>query len=211
MTRDEAVVEIQEILSFRTDQVAGIERRLQRAQVFAENGPTLPWFLQSERTSVSTIASEERLPIPIDFLKEAELSALWYVPTDTSEGEVELVKDDLDFLRVKFPRTSEDVPTHYALDNLYFRLFPTPDAVYSVKMIYNKKDTVLTSDIENLWLKHAPWVLIGRAGQWLAMALRDKTAREIFISLESEARLVLNIESEDRQHVNRRYQMGGGV
>jgi len=164
MTRDEAVVEIQEILSFRTDQVAGIERRLKRAQTFAENGPQLPWFLKTERSSIATAVDEERIPLPNDFLKEYEESALWYVPTDTDEQEVPLVKDDLDFLRGKFPRTSTGIPTHYAIDSKYFRLFPTPDAAYTVKMVYYKKDTVLDSDIENLWLEHAPWILIGRAG-----------------------------------------------
>jgi len=43
------------------------------------------------------------------------------------------------------------------------------------------------------------------------MALRDKEAQPAFVSMESEARLVLNIEGEERVHTNRRYAMGGAI
>lgn len=216
MTRDEAVTEIKQLASFRqgTTDDAVIRTYLQRVQEFYENGPVLaelPWFLRSDRSDRSTTAGEERVPIPADFLREAEPSALYFVPADTDKPEVELRKDDTDFLRNKYPRAETGEPKEYSLDGKYFRLFPTPDAIYTLRMVYYKQATVLTSNIENDWLKYAPWLLIGRAGRLWSTALRDLTGAKAFGEIEGEALKTLSDESEARKHANRRYQMGGVI
>ncbi len=210
MDRAEAVQMVQDTLGFTTALESDIITRLQQAQVQLEKGTTLPWFLKTEVSSISTFTDEERVKLPSDFLRQWEEDPLWYFDGDAEEDEDKwkaLVKDDLEFLRNSFP--SSGPPEAYALDDSYFRIFPTPDEAYTLKMIYYKKDEVLSSNIENLWLEHFPWLLIGKAGASLAAGLRDKEAVSVFAAFETinDAAMVKNTEA--RKHVSRRYVMGG--
>lgn len=210
MFRDVARARIQQTLGFRSDKETEIIAALQDAQVMLERGATLPWFLQSEVASISTEDGEERVPIPTDFLREWEDDPLWYFIAGTSGDDdtwTELAKDDLAFLRAKYP--GEGAPVAYALDVKYFRIFPTPDAVYTLKTIYYKKDAVLTTNIENQWLANFPYLVIGEAGQLLAAGLRDADALAIFRQWTSEGRARMLVENEARIHASHGYVMGG--
>lgn len=210
MTRDEAVVQVQVPLGFRSDKTSDIIVQLQRAQETLERGTLLPWFLNSERAFIDSTAGEERIPVPDDFLRELEESSLWYVPDDADADEVSLKKDDEDYLRELYGRNAPGLPVAYAIDALYFRLFPTPDAVYRFKLLWKQEDAVLTSDVENKWLKHAPNLLIGMAGKVMAVGLRDAAALNTFTTMETQALGELNRMHVAREVTNRRYQMGEG-
>lgn len=222
MTRDEAVVEIQNILGFTTILQEPIQRELRHAQDRLENGPIRPWFLKEDRTYTFTIPGEPRVRLPvgaIEFLEEDEDSALWYAPT-SGAPDVEIYKEDLDFLTKNqrlWSGTSDDevveqgIPRFYALSGFYFRLFPTPDAAYRIRMVYFKKDAPLTSNVENKWLKYAPWFVIGEAGSVLAVSARDKVAQAEFARLRQTGAVTLNTQTEARQHANRNYVMGDGA
>ena len=211
MTRDEAVEHIKRLCGYRTTGDTDIIAFLQQAQGLMETAPELPEFLRSERSYITTQAGEERIPVPNDFLRETEESALWYVPESSAAEEKELIKDDIDFLRVKYPRTQKGVPLQYALDNDYFRLFPTPDKAYLMYMTYYQRAALLTSNIENRWLKRAPWLLIGRAGSLYAGSIRDATAETKFNQVEQDAQVRMDIANEASEHANRRYVMGGEI
>lgn len=219
MTRDEAVLEIQNLLGFTTILQEPIERELKFAQTRLENGPIRPWFLKEDRAFTFTTLGEQRILLPADFLEEDEDSALWYAP-DNGAPDQEIVKTDLDFLiknQENFPGTDAagvalpGVPQFYAISGQYFRLFPTPDAVYKIRMIYFKSDTALDSNIENKWMKYAPWLVIGEAGRTVAVSARDKAAEAKFSSIRQEAGITLNTETEARLHANRDYVMGDGA
>jgi len=209
MLRSKAVTRIQETLGFRSDQETGIIERLQEAQQMLERRAELPWFLLTEISTISTTADEERIPVPSDMLREWEEDPLWYFNStaDAADQWVELVKDDLANLRGRYPGTGS--PKAYALDDINFRILPVPDDTYPLKMIYYKTDVVLSSDVENLWLEHLPYLMIGKAGALLSPALRDEGATKQFNAWAAEGLALLKQDNETRLHVNRRYVMGG--
>ena len=210
MTRDEAVLRTQTALGFRTDKATEIITALQDAQLEAERGPELPWWLVTEVASRDTVIDEERIPLPTDFLREYEGGALWYFDGAATKPEDvwrELIKETVDELRVTFP--GEGTPCAYALDECYFRIFPTPDAIYTLKMRYYKQAVALDSNIENDWLKHEPFLLIGKAGQRIAAGLRDANAVQIFQQYELEAFQRMLRETRAREDANSNYVMGG--
>ncbi len=210
MFRDVARARIQQTLAFRTDKETEIIAALQDAQVMLERGAELPWFLLSEVASITTTDGEERMALPTDFLREWEDDPLWYFVAGSggdADTWTELAKDDLALLRSKYP--GEGAPVAYALDVKYFRIFPTPDDTYTLKMMYFKADAVLTTNIENQWLTYFPHLVIGEAGQLLATGLRDKDAIAIFQKWIDEGRNRMLIENEARMHASHGYTMGG--
>lgn len=210
MTRDEAVEFIKEICGYRQTGDTTIIKMLERAQNELQRGPTFPWFLLSERSMILTTADDERIPLPTDFLGEYEDDGIWLrVDEDDQEQDILLDKDDADVLRKLYTNTSGQ-PVAYSKDGTYFRLYPIPDAEYQLRMMYYKKGpSLLSGNIENNWLKYSPNSVIGKAGFWYASTLRDQEAKATFKDMETEARLVLEVENESRKHTNRRYQVGG--
>ena len=214
MTRDEAVALIQEGLGFRTTLSSNIITHLQLAQETLEKAPTKPWFLISEDSYIDTTAAEQRLVIPTDFLEEPDQAVLRYIPDTLTDGEVDLVKDDYDVLRKNYFDSSTGTietgePEAYALQGAYFRIFPTPDDAYTLRMIYYAKADILDTNIENVWLEHIPLLLIGKAGKQIAASLRDKDALAIFAGYENEGRVLLHSQNIARDMANRDMQVGG--
>ncbi len=214
MTRDEAISIIQKELGFRTDLTNTIVDLMKLAQSQLELSPTLPWFLLSEKSFILTTAEVERIPIPLDFLQEYEESALVYVPDDTTEEDVILGKRDLDTLLKKFSSVNDPAvtrePEFYALRGIYFILFPTPDDVYRIQMTYYKQGVVLDGNVENVWLKHAPYLLIGKTGSMLPAPIKTDKMQAQFQAWENEGRLTVFGRDESRTHAGRDdYQMGG--
>lgn len=210
MTRSEAVAEMQRVLGFRTDLADTCVTQLILAQDRLERSAILPWFLLSEDSTITTLASEPRIVIPSDFLRECEDDALWRYNPEAESGEeqwTKLVKDDLDYLREVYPDTGK--PTHYALSGGYFWLLPTPDDIYTIRQRYFAKGASLATDIENSWLKYAPELLIGEAGLPLAASLRDADAATEFGRKRTEGNARLVIDETARAMANRRLVMGG--
>jgi hypothetical protein len=197
-------------MAFRTNLDSEIIDALQDAQVELERGPTLPWFLEAEVSSISTVSGEERVKLPSDFIREWDDDPLWYYnasAADVGDVWVPLAKDELEILRETYPGSG--APLGYNLDAKYFRLFPTPDAIYVLKMIYYKHDQVLSTNIENLWLEHYPLLLVGMAGGALTSGTRDKDGITLFAKMEIKNRRIMIIDTEARTHASKRYVMGG--
>lgn len=212
-TRDEVVVRIQRLLGFRTDKVTVIREELQLAQAFYEDGGGLdlmPWFLESEYSSANTTIGEERLAVPADFIREHEDGTLFLFNSSAEAADqwIDLPKSDLDALKIKFGG-SQNTPCFYALVGDYFRLFPIPDKIYAIKMIFYQKEPILDSDIENDWLKYAEELISGHAGAKVAFALRDKNAEAMFEKMEGRALQQVIKATEARHHENQEYVMGG--
>lgn len=208
MTRNEAVAMIQQQLAFRSDQTDNIIAYMKLAQQSLEKGKTLPWWLKSERSFIYTVAAEQRIPLPTDFLREADDSQLVYVPTDTTEKLVFLDKDTTDQLEAHYG-TDVGAPEAYSIDGRYFRIFPIPDDVYQIRMVYMKKDTILSTNIENKWLEHLPYLIMGVTGTLIASALRDQTAQAVFQGWAKDGLSMMYAENEAREHANMDYQIGG--
>jgi hypothetical protein len=214
MLRDDAVVLVQEKLGYRSDLKDSIIRNMKLAQSQLELGPTKPWFLLSEDSTTTLTPEESRVGLPDDFLCETEDAALIYVPDDVDEEEWILGKRDYDTLLktykgVVLPSVARP-PRYYALRGDYFIIFPKPDAAYTLKMVYYKRGESLDTNIENVWLKQCPYLLMGKAGLLVSPGLRDLNATNTFNSWEREGRLAMYTRNEDREHAGRDdYQMGG--
>ena len=211
MTRDEGVALIKQHLSFRQSLDSEIVTNMKFAQIALESGPTKPWFLVSEDSFATLTVDDERLALPDDFLEETEDAVVKYRPDDwPDEEEVDLVKDQYDVLRKNFACEAPGAPKAYALLGNYFRFFPLPDEAYTIRMIYFKKDTVLTTNVENGWLKHVPLLLLGSAGLLIAGGpIRDKTAYDLFSGWVSAGKALLLSQNVSREMANMQMQIGG--
>ncbi len=219
MNRGQAITRIKQTLGFakNLDTIAG--QMLDEAQEYMEqNWPfePLPWFMLTEREMTSTTEEEERVEIPGDFIQEYEEDGMWLQLPEG--GERLLTKYDLDDLRQanqeRFgynpdAQQTYDYPCSYALTGDYFRLFPKPLTVMTVKMIYYKK-LALTVELtdENQWLKRAPYALIGWAGERLSAAKRDSNAFTVFQNWKQSGMEALQSRNIERKYANRRMAMG---
>lgn len=214
MNRDQAVSQIQFILGKRSDLVAEITTQLQFAQNELEKRLELPIFLREETLILGNTIDVERMAPPPGFLREWEEDALWVYNENLDLTEPRwdpLVKDSPKFLRQAISNDAYDParPRGYSYDGKDFILFPTPDAVYTYRMIYYKADEVLSSNIENKWLKHFPYLLIGLAGGVIAAGIRDQNALAVFGAMIQEGNDRLNKFTTSRDQAGRRYVMGG--
>jgi len=206
MILSEAQSRIKQRLGFRTDLDTEIGFSVRDAQARLEQEPELPWFLRSPLTTLSTVSGQETVPLPADFLREAEDEALYLYDATTDNPYRELEKNDVDNLRALWPGSGE--PRAYALDVSDFRIFPTPDAVYTLKFIYMAADSIPSSGVENKWLKYIPGLLIAEAGRDIAAAVRDKDALAIFSQDIVLQRRQLRL-MQSRRMDNFRFVMGG--
>ena len=211
MTRDEMVVLIKEQLGFRTTLDANIVRYLTLAQIALEKLPDKPWFLMSEDSFTITTADEERVEVPADFIEEVEDATFKYRPdTYPTDPENDLIKDGYDNLRQVYVGSVTGPPEAYALLGNYFRIFPTPDDDYNVRLIYYKKAAALAVGSDsNVWSLNAPHLLMGTAGMHIGTAIRDKDATSTFQSWISADMQAINNKNVARDVANQILQVGG--
>lgn len=168
MTPDEMITHMRSLIGGYDEYDTNILTELQNAQTALEGRGTLPWFLLQEAYT-DTEAGEPRVPVPSNFRMEYEDSALWYVDDDGDFNR--LAKGHQDDLRAYWDKegsSDEDTegPRAYALVGQYFHLYPTPSAVYRIRMYYYKHDdTLLVGGDANQWSTHFPDLLMGMAGQ----------------------------------------------
>ena len=205
MTRDEAVADIKVQLGFKTSLDATIVTALQTAQEEAEKAPYLPLFLRSAITTPVTIAATEAVALPTGFLREWNEDGLYYY--NSSLEYVPLVKDTIAHNRLTFPGVGQ--PQGYSITEGSFLLFPTPDAVYNLKIIYYKADEVLSSDIENQWLRDGSKFLRGEAGKKVAFGLRDIVAYNQFERMAFEGMKDIRDFEVAQEEEGRTVSMGG--
>lgn len=136
---------------------------------FEQNGIQLqtggsfwPNFLLSEESKTSTEKGVGRVSLPSDFLSEVNTASLFMYDGRWKH----LEKDYWDVLISNF--SEEGVPQYYAFFGDYFYLFPVPDGVYDLKMIYYQSDARLDNTNENRWTKHAPGLVLASLGYVMA-------------------------------------------
>lgn len=213
MTRDEIVAQIKVLLGFRTDQTNTIIAQIAVTQNHLErevNWKIYPYFLQTERSDTTITATvdgfDERVLKPADWLADMEEDGIWV--TDTEGTENLLVKREENLLRNTFRSDDPGLPQYYSSSGDYYRLFPTPDAAYPLKMRYYQTDEVITEGTgQNRWMKYASNCLIGRSGLFLSGA-GNNARRDMFSALYQESKEAIERKSFDELTVNRQYAMG---
>jgi hypothetical protein len=113
--------------------------------------------------------------------------------------------------RLVSAHTAFGAPKRYALVGDYFLLRPVPDTVYEIRTRFFLQDTILSGpEVENKWLKYAPYMLIGDAGAIMATALRDKEAVAVFQAMFADARRRLSVDGVEREMANLHESVGSG-
>lgn len=170
MLRDDAIALLADRFN-RSDLTTRAIAEMQMAQIQLEGLDFLPWFLLTEMATAITTVFEERLAVPTDFISEPDEdeTALWTTDLTVSPPlRSDLAKGTYAALVAKYKDSTYGKPLEYALVGRYFRLRPIPDAVYTVQFLYYAGGLLLTANIENVWLKYAPDLLIALTGMLLA-------------------------------------------
>ncbi len=212
MLRDDAITRMREMLGHNSSlQASSFIDALKDAQETLEKEPQLPWFLRTEISSISTVANEERVVIPTDFLlmPESDDDGIWVFIAGDDNPWRRLRQDHVGFNRGKYSNEDDAEPKAYSLDNLYFRLFPTPDKIFTIKMIFLAQDALLDTNIENKWLEHIPWLLIAMGVQQVAWGTRDTVASTTAAEVETRMRARLRAFIVAREIADMPLQMGG--
>lgn len=176
MTRDELITLVlnrcgrraadSAMTGYAQDEILRIQNRFERGLQHPQTGGIFfPAFLLSELETSSTVDGEERIELPSRFLQEYEQGALW-IKEDSDSDWKALHKDEYDVLVKEYP--GEGLPKAYALTSPYWRLFPTPNASYSLRTLVYKGEPVLDTDIENVWTKEAAELTIAELGRIIA-------------------------------------------
>jgi hypothetical protein len=214
LTRSDIIALIKETFGFRQTGDDSILRWMQIAQNNLEQAPTKPWFLLSERATIRigpTTDGDNRLALPSDFLQEPEEECtLQYYPDDDLDEGIELVKRSFADAKAAYEGNT-GTPEVYSLSGKYFYIWPyiPEDASYLLGMKYYKKGALVAASNENVWMEHAPFLLIGETGKLMATPLRDKDALTAFAAYSAQGRAQLDNYNEAREHANMSYQVGG--
>lgn len=181
MLRDAAIDLLMNRLGQRTqnslrDQIIGEMVYVQENTL--EGNPTPLWFMLTENSDAPTVANDERVKLPADFILEWENGGLYLQNADGTE--TELIKKDWDMLKAEANSSTTSslagtgAPSHYDLAGDYILLRRIPDAIYTIKMRYYGRQTDISgsygdvNNVENNWLKHASDWFIAEAGVIIA-------------------------------------------
>lgn len=209
MTRDEVV----QILGWRLGDRSDMAERIIAEMKFVQRSKLeqrewLPWFLETELAVAETTVGEARVELPDDFLGEIEEQHLW-IELEAGQPTQELIKMEYDEAKRRFPEPG--VPVAYAVTGKYLHLFPTPLQVYQLSMRYYAADAdMAAANVETLWLKYAPDLVIAEVGELVARkhiqngALADSFAKDAVVALAT-----LYARHTARQEVNMERALGG--
>lgn len=214
MNRADMITRIRRRLGYNTGlNAAIITDAIDDAQNELEELMEKPWFLESEEATIECTPSEERVPVPSNFLSLIPEQDLYVVDNNsvrwplTPLTTAQLRRTDQLILS---NRVITGVPQFYALQGEYFRLYPVPQSNYQLKLIYYKRLVKMTADEdENDWAKHTPNSLIGKAGMIITAANGDAERYMEFEKTYTNAYAALMVASEAREHAGMQYVRGG--
>lgn len=202
MLRDEAVLRINRGLGFLPvghAQTNDIISCLQEAQRDLEKGKTIPRFLLRENETLTILENQTQVALPVRFLRPDDDNPLSYVGTDSNLRQYltpyryyrEAVEALQSQQRPDQPALGTDAPSVYVILNDVVDFIVKVDRKYTFTWNYYEGDAVLTSNIENKWLKFAPEWLIGEAGIRMALDKRDEGGVQLFTAMMQKARMAV--------------------
>ena len=217
MTRDQIVSIIKQRMGNNTDPTldALIVTEMQLQQGILEEEPEKPWFLVTTGSAAGTADSrvvgpptKDRSGTTCALLGEYEPGTAW-VKLDSDGTDEQEICDKEDYAIVYNSRNTVELtrnshPKFYTQDpdtiNVY-QVWSAPTENYTFYLQGYYADVPLTSDITNLWLTHAPDLIIGRVGSIMAgqyEALSEFAAA--FLAQETQARnrlMKMNVLKEE--------------
>jgi hypothetical protein len=217
MTRDNAISLILTRIGQRqndTTLTATAQLEMQFAQQELETGEKaeLPWFLETEYEdpAFKTAAGTKTVAAPTGFLREIdELEANLFYYDSTLDTWTPISKVDYDEGRDQFEGEDDGAPQAYTLIGTDYRFFPTPDAEYPLRAMIYIADDVLSTNLENAWLKYAGKLLMGKAGAVVAgVHVRDDAAAAAFSAMAAAGMVALTRDNTARKEAGRMREMG---
>lgn len=216
MLRDDAISEIKFGLGriTTTDLDSNIASALRQAQRLSEQMvESLPWFLETYY-DYSIAVGATSLTLESDFLIERRMeraeSPLLCIRNGVVVAYIEKI-DQQDLYADWLTATSTDIPKAYTLYGTSLFFGPPAASAYTLRHFYYKKDTTLTNNIENLWLREAPDLLIGLAGARLAVDLEYPEAAGKFNSIYVSAKTSLDSKNFHRRYSGRQISYGDAL
>jgi hypothetical protein len=145
------------------------------------------WFNQKKETTFSTVANQE-------YYTATELSDIPYITkffgVNVTITGSKLQVNPADFLEIDQQQTGliTGLPRSFAFFNQKIRLYPIPDAVYTITMNYIYKLTTLSADADtNVWTVEAE--------NLIRLCSKRILARDVYYSENAEAKF-LKAENE---------------
>lgn len=213
MTRDKAKYLISLRLGRRPDLYDDIVQEMDLAMtVTLGQDPALdPWFLLTDPVGLQTVPDVATVAVPEEFFLEVEESKLQIQQDDGSW--TPLGKYDVDDLETHYVGAEPGSPEAYALTGAYFRLYPTPDAVYNLRFMHRKIAASLLNepDGENEWLLYAPDLVIAHVAAHMAAEYLQNQELALAIAAGSLKRATDRLIrlNEARAQINHPRTMGG--
>lgn len=185
----------------RTDLAAEIRDAIQSAIQHYES--TRFWFNEKSQ-SVSTSAGNPWVDVPADFVTADELTV------QLNQRAYQLQRwsfADLDEIDTS-GATVLGQPIGYALFGERFRIYPVPDAVYSITVAYLSRLGALSADSDtNAWMTDAEQLIRARAKWELAL---HRTMDETMVAAmeRAEARALSVLQSRSARNLGAGYMRG---
>jgi hypothetical protein len=196
------------LIAYRLGNVKGqddaIKAELAQSIRRVEDNGFHPWFLVSENNFYETQVGESRIPIPAGFIMEYEEGSL---ALQGDEGVPRILgKKSMDVIS---ECSYSGEPLYYALTNKYFRLYPVPDAVYKLELIFYRRSTALGyAEGENPWYDEASELLVAETC-WAMLAARKSKDAEYWRNLANQQWLLIQQKDAERRESNREITFGG--
>lgn len=176
------VTEIENELTRGTSLTSLVQASIQEAIKHYEG--RMFWFNQ-ERATASTVASQEYYDLPSDFRK---MHWLFVLASDGTYS-TELAQETIPTIENTYLSTFTGEPYCFAVWREEYRLFPIPDAVYTLRLFYIKTFATLSATTDtNAWMVEGKNLVKYRAKYLLYMnKIRDQKMAEAMKILEQEA------------------------
>lgn len=217
----QAIQLIQFKLGRRRDLDAEIRLMLDVRQGELEKMDILPWFLAQKVPMVWTMGPGQVIPpnpapLPTSWLREHDQSGVYIVLPEEEPRyrEKELTKITLEKGRANYGQY-EAQPLAYTLMGGNVQFFPAPDKEYTIFFDCYAKDVLPSVAFEaqgnlatNLWLTHAPMVLVEDVVQNICLDLRDAQGAQAAAMRFQDAWRKLMIETTERMEMNQLRTMG---
>lgn len=186
MDRAAAVRRIQRGLGWRSNLEYDIIMSLQEAQRDLERGKSLPEFLLVEDATLTVTAGTGEIALPTNFLRRSSHKLRYTL--DNSDKPQFVEWRNLNEALAQWGGADSRSPQVVVLRNSTLLFYPERDKPYTVTWSYYKKDAVLSTNIQNLWLQNAPELLIGLAGMSIAADAKNSNALATFTNMYKMAR-----------------------
>ncbi len=217
----QAIQLIQFKLGRRRDLDAEIRLMLDVRQGELEKTDILPWFLAQKvpmtwQIPVGSTVPDSPSPLPATWLREHDHSGVYVeLPGEEPQRrEKELKKITLEKGRLNYGQVRA-TPQAYTLVGGNVQFFPAPDKAYPIFFDCYARDVLPSVAFEqygnvatNLWLTHAPLVLVEDVVQSLCLDLRDATGAQAAAARYADAWRKLMIETTERMEMNQLRTLG---